>query len=256
MRPFMLFALLLCVGCASKGPMPAPPAQAQNQTQTQSSTNPFQQYYVQRMKPPAGKPAPEPSIYRGQDQESDNRHLLEDGYDLIGHAAFEAGDVPPEQALQQAQNVHADIVIVYTRRTGTVTLNVQRQAQPGADDGEFVPQSPPAEAMPKPQAPHYEHIASYWSKLPPPVLGLHVQSTSKYALSGGVPVVAVVKDSPAATAEVQAGDLVLRLGEADISDAEALEQATRRYADKEVEIVFARKAETLHKTVVLNNWHD
>ncbi len=260
MRPPLLLVLLLCAGCASKAPTQAPPAQAQAQdqaqTQAQTKTNPFQQYYVQRLMPSANKPGTAPRIYRGQDQGVDNRHLLEDGYDLIGHSAFEAGDVPPEQALAQAEKIHADIVMVYTKRTGTVTLNIEKKAPPPADAETNQKTAPSEGRLLKPQTPHYEYIASYWSRLPPPVLGLHVQDTGKHALPGGIPIVAVVKDSPAAAAEIQAGDLLLRLGETEISDADTLQQATRRYAGKEVEIVFAREAQTLHKKIVLNSWGD
>lgn len=245
MPPNMLFILLLScallgVSCTSKAPIPAPPAQA----------NLYQKFYTQRMVPPAAQPAAAPRAYRGQDQETDNRHLLEDGYDLLGYSAFDAGDVPPEQLLEQAANVHADLVLVYTKRNGTVTHNVQKSA-PGTS-GQDADQDAPSGRLITPQSPHYEYIASYWAKLPTPVLGLHVQDPGKNAMPGGLPVVAVVKDSPAAAAEIQAGDLLLRIGDTEMLNADTLRQATQRYAGQSVEIVFARATETISRTVVLN----
>ncbi|HEY3326983.1 MAG TPA: PDZ domain-containing protein [Novimethylophilus sp.] len=249
MRQTMLFIFLLGVGllgvgCASKAPIPAPPTQA----------NLYQQFYTQRMAPPAAKPAVAPRAYRGRDQETDNRHLLEDGYDLVGYSSFAAGDVAPEQVLEQATRINADLVLVYTKRSGLVTLNVQKS--PAGTSQQTAERGQPKGRLITPHSPQYEYIASYWAKLPPPVLGLHVQDPGKNAVPGGLPVVAVVKDSPAAAAEIQAGDLLLRIGDTDMLNADTLRRAMRRYAGQSVEIVFARAAETMRRTIVLNTGND
>lgn len=240
MRPLPLLLVLLIVGCATtKTPTEAPPAQA----------NLFEQFYKPYAMSPQTRSGMPPRIYRGQDQETDYRRLLEDGYDILGYSSFVAGDVPPEQALAQADKLHADLVLVYTRRSTSVTpLSLPNRAKPQQE------QSPkegaPSGRLLTPQSPQYEYFASYWTQLPPPVLGLHVKTPAEDA--AGLAVVAVIKNSPAAEAQIKAGDTLLRIGDTDIRNVQALTQATQRYAGQSVEIVYAHEAETLRKTVVLN----
>lgn len=248
MRLILLFFLILGAGCAAKQPRPAPPSQAQAQAQpeaqNQAQTNEFQKFYTQRLASPAVKPDASPRIFRGQDQRLDAQHLLEDGYDLLGYSSFEGGDVPPEQALAQATNIHADVVLVYTKGNG-VTITNDKDTAGKSDD--TAPEGKPSRNM----TPHYQYLATFWTKLPPPVLGLHVQDIKKNT-SPGLPVVAVVKNSPAEAADIHSGDLLLRMGDVELHDADTLNQAIKRYTGKSVEIVFSREAETLHRTVVLN----
>lgn len=238
MRLMLLLFALLVTGCATtKTPTEAPPAQA---------ANPFGQFYKPYAQSPSTRSGMPARIYRGQDQETDYRRLLEDGYDILGYSSFVAGDVPPEQALEQARKLDADIVLVYTRRTGMVPLMSKNKPSPEGQSKE----GQQTGRLLTPQAPQYEYFASYWTRLPPPVLGLHVKNPVKDA--NGLSVVAVIKNSPAAQADIQAGDMLLRIGDTDIRNVEALTQATQRYAGQQVEIVFAHDAETLRKTVVLN----
>ena len=249
MRPiYLLLSILLLAGCAttSKPPVVAPPDQA----------NLYGKSYVERAKPPATKPSAPPRIYRGEYLDTDYQKLLEAGYDILGYSSFEAGDVPPEQALEQAAKVNADLVMVYSRRNGRVPMSVRMDAAKtrakSEDQGNNAPQSGRL-VEPQSQSSRYEYFASYWTKLAPPILGLHVQVPGEGAKpSTGLPVLAVIKDSPAAAAEIRAGDTLLRIGDAEMRSVDALLQATLRYAGQPVEIVFARAAETLHRTVVLN----
>lgn len=245
MRLILLLVILLTAACASKAPMEAPPAQADAE-----QTNPYEKYYTQLLPTPAH--TPEPQVFRGQDRDADRQKLLEDGYDLLGYSAFEAGDVPPQMLTEQAAKVHADLVLVYTRRNGTLTTTLPKEARPDTD-GE--PKAAPGRLV-RPRVAQYEYVASYWTKLPPPVLGLHVQNPGKEVPRGGLPVVAVIKDSPAASAEIRPGDFLKRIGDTELGNVDTLKQATRRYAGKEVEIVFERASETLSRTVVLNRASD
>lgn len=242
MRLTLLFFVLLSTGCATtKAPSEAPPTLA----------NPYEKFYKASAKSPSVKTGLPPRIYRGQDQVSDYRHLLEDGYDILGYSSFVAGDVPPEQALEQAAKINADLVLVYTRRSGTKPLELPNKSRPQAQTNE-TDKDRPAGRLITPQAPEYEYFASYWTQLPPPVLGLHVQEPDKDKVEDGLPVVAVIKDSPAADADIKAGDVLLRIGNTDMRDVAALTQATERYAGQSVEIVFSHETATMHKTVLLN----
>jgi hypothetical protein len=242
----LLLSTLLITACATakKAPEAAPATQA----------NYFESSYKESAKPPARKPSAPARIYRGTDKEADHQRLLEDGYDILGYSSFEAGDVAPELALVQATKVNADLVLVYSQRNGRVPMSVQLEAAKAqARSADKSKDAPPSGRVIAPQASHYEYFASYWTKLAPPVLGLHVQAPNKdAALDNGLPVLAVIKGSPAAAAEIRAGDSLLRIGDTDIRSVDALMQATSRYAGQSVEIVYVRETETLSRTVVLN----
>jgi hypothetical protein len=247
MRLFsLLLSILLLAGCATPKKLPeaAPADQA----------NLFEQSYKENAKPPARKPSEPTRIYRGTDKAADYQRLLESGYDILGYSSFEAGDVPPDQALQQAARVNADLVLVYSKRNGRVPLSVQMEtAKAQAKSADQAGDAPPSGRVLTPQASHYEYFASYWTRLAPPVLGLHVQAPGEGADPGnGLPVLAVIKDSPAAAAGIRAGDSLLRIGDTEMRSIDALMQATGRYAGQPVDIVYARETETLTSTVVLN----
>jgi hypothetical protein len=246
----LLLSTLLFTACATakKAPEAAPATQA----------NYFESSYKESAKPPSRKPSAPARIYRGTDKEADHQRLLEDGYDILGYSSFEAGDVAPDQALVQAAKVNADLVLVYSKRNGRVPMSVQleaakAQAKSADKSSDKAKDAPPSGRVIAPQASHFEYFASYWTKLAPPVLGLHVQAPNKdAALDNGLPVLAVIKGSPAAAAEIRAGDSLMRIGDTDIRSVDTLMQATSRYAGQSVEIVYVRETETLSRTVVLN----
>lgn len=245
MRLTLLFLVLLSTGCATTKPPPeAPPTLA----------NPYEKFYTAHAKAPSMKTSLPPRIYRGQDPVSDYRHLLEDGYDILGYSSFVAGDIPPDQALAQAGKINADLVLVYTRRSGATPLELPNKPSPPQMQSDQPDKDKPTGRLVTPQAPEYEYFASYWTQLPPPVLGLHVQEPEKKnnTTEDGLPVVAVIKDSPAAAADIKAGDVLLRIGDTDMLNVAALMQATQRYAGQSVEIVFVHETETMRRTVLLN----
>lgn len=236
--PLLLTFTLMACSSAGK-PMQEPPP------------NPYAKNYVSQMAAPVSKPDAAPKIYRGQDREADYQTLLEDGYDLLGYSSFEAADVPPEMLTQQAVELHADLALVYTRKSGGVPASVKLD-QAKARSDKISPDAPHGELRNFDNE-FYNYFASYWVKLPMPLLGVHVQRDSKAeATASGLDVIAVIKDSPAAAAGLQKGDTLLRLGEMELSKPEALTQAAQRYAGQETELVFSRMGEEQHLSVTLN----
>ena len=114
--PFL--ALLLTSGLA--GSLPASAADTE-------SDNYFTRGYVSKNSPTVAlQPAADgPKLYRGNTKAEDYQRMLRSGYELLGYSSFEAADVPPEQALEQARKVKADLVLVYTQQTGSVPMSVQ-----------------------------------------------------------------------------------------------------------------------------------
>jgi membrane-associated protease RseP (regulator of RpoE activity) len=201
--------------------------------------NPFAESYVSRMSPPTSGPAVV-QIFSGEDKVVDHQRLLEDGYDLLGYSSFESGNVAPEKLKSQAAALHADLALIYSRGLDTLEGHAQKTGR--------TYQSP---ADPKADTTYYEYFATYWTKLPMPLLGLHVQRAGGSA-EGGLEVVAVIKQSPADLSGVQNGDVLSRLGEVALSKPEELVQAAQRYAGQSVDLHFSRDGEPMRKTVVLN----
>lgn len=236
----VLFSLALAACTSSGKPMQEPPP------------NPYARNYVSLMASPASKDSMPPRIYRGRDREADYQSLLEDGYDMLGYSSFEAGDVPPDMLTRQAVQLHADLALVYTRQTGRALPGVKLdQAKSGS--GQVDPAAPVGRLHHFQEA-FYRYFASYWVRLPPPTLGVHVRRDSRAVeTESGLDVIAVIKDSPAAAAGLQRGDTLLRLGEVELRKPETLTQAAQRYAGQSAELVFNRLGEEQHKTVTLNS---
>jgi hypothetical protein len=216
--------------------------------QDEAASNPYSKNYVSRMQASKAATAGPVKVFRGQDKVEDYQRLLEDGYDLLGYSSFEAPDVPPEQLTQHADRVHADIALVYTARSGQTPASVKLdQARSKQNAETSVEKTKPADNK------FYNYFASFWTKLPNPLLGVHVKQDQDEGLpERGVEIIAVIKDSPAASAGLQKGDTLLRLGEVELSKPELLPQAAQRYAGQSVEVVFSRIGQEQRQTVTLN----
>lgn len=218
-------------------------------TADEPATNPYTKNYTSRMPSPKSAPANEVQVFRGQDRVADYQTLLEDGYDLLGYSSFEAADVLPEKLTEQAMRVRADLALVYTHRSGETPASVkldQAKARRESEEAGTAESAKPANNR------FYSYFASFWTKLPTPLLGVHVKQAKEAEAVNGVEVIAVIKGSPAAVAGLQKGDTLLKLGEAELSKPELLSQAAQRYAGKETEVVFSRTGAVQHRGVTLN----
>ena len=201
----------------------------------QGDFNPYAKSYVSRMQA-AQAPQEPPRLFAGQDRVEDYYRLLEDGYDMLGYSSFETGGVPPEEALQQAANVGAALVLVYS--AGVDHVSNRGKPNTSASQGE--------------DGTIYQYFATYWTKLPPALLGIHVQRDRPDDEDALLEVMAVIKGSPAAAAGLQRGDLIRQLGEVTLRKPEALSRAAQQYAGQTVEIVGSRAGTEFTKTVTLN----
>jgi len=197
--------------------------------------NPYTKSYVSRMEAPTVS-TEKPRLFAGSDKVKDYYRLLEDGYDMLGYSSFETGVVPPDEALQQANNVHAALVLVYNAGVDHVANRQNRKTDDVGDqqDGTI-----------------YQYFATYWAKLPTPLLGLHVQR-ERPDDDAGLEVMAVIKSSPAADAGLLRGDVLTRIGDVELHKPEQLSQAAQRYSGQSVELVWRRGDNELMKSVTLS----
>lgn len=219
--------------------------------QDEPALNPYTKNYKTRMASPKASLAGEPQVFRGQDRVADYQTLLEDGYDLLGYSSFEAADVPPEKLTEQARKINADLALVYTARSGETPASVKLdQARDKLNKPDNEAQE---EAAKSADNKFYNYFASFWTKLPTPLLGVHVKQVQEEGVPAqGLEVIAVIKGSPAAAAGLQKGDTLLRLGEMQLDKPELLSQAAQRYAGQKTDVVFVRMGAEQHQMVTLN----
>jgi len=242
--PFL--ALLLTSGLA--GPLSASAAET-------GSHNYFERGYVNKYTPTVAlQPDPGgPKLYRGTSKTQDYQRLLRNGYELLGYSSFEAVHVPPEQALEQGRKVKADLILVYSERTGSVPASVQieqlrEQARASGDqEGHTTIELPEST-----QQDTYAYFATYWAKLAPPLIGVHVTGPREDDEIKGLTVVALIKASPAERAGIAEGDLLTRIGDVALDSPEALTHAAQLYAGKTVEVSLQRGGSDGSASMTLN----
>jgi len=261
-----ILALLLALNlaaCASGGTKQkiAEKATADNKSGSleQASENPYVESYVSKGRPTiALQPDPTgPKIYRGKAQVEDYKHMLENGFDMLGYSSFQGLDVAPEKATEQAKNIKADLVLVYAEQKGSTPASVQiEQARKKARD-EAKTQDQNAAASSDTHTPPdqtlYEYFASYWVKLAPPLIGVHVETNTQDDKRFGLRVIAVVKESPAAKAAIQEDDVLTHIGDVALDKPEALTQAAQRYAGQTVDVLYKRGDSDGKTVMTLNN---
>jgi hypothetical protein len=225
------------------------------------SENPYATSYVSREAPTVAlQPDPDgPKVYRGNVKEDDYQKMLENGFDLLGYSSFDAGDVPPQLLTEQAKKVKADVVLVYTKLTGAMPSSIKiQQMREQAKQAESTPveSNPGLDKMGKllpAVTASYSYFAAYWVKLAPPIIGVHVKAPAKDENATGLIVQAVIKQSPAEKAGLQASDIIVSIGDVTLDKPVALTQAAQRYAGQTVELAYERNG-MLNKTpMTLNN---
>jgi hypothetical protein len=195
---------------------------------------------------------PEPQIFSGNRRNEDNINMLENGYDLMGVSSFEAEVVPAELAISHGRSILADSILVYVKKAGNTTpASKMEMIKEASRKGKALTEKDMAVDPTK-----YRYYATYWAKLPPPVLGVHViklVSRSSGAESGdkevrpksndGVRVIAVIHGSAAEKAGLLRGDQLLSINQEKVQDAAELSNLVRKYRGKSVQLQLERQNE-------------
>ena len=186
---------------------------------------------------------PDTKMYVSNHKDEDNISMLESGYDLIGSSGFEGSDVLPELALQHAKAIKADTVLIYKKygsaKNSASKLELIREA--AKKGGEIDDKDLKEEPI------QYNYYASYWAKLPAPLLGVHIiklasrdSETEQVVEKKGLKVLAVVKDSPAAKAGLLSGDVLLKVSDIELNKPEELSPLVRKLQGQNVAIEYER----------------
>ena len=186
---------------------------------------------------------PDTKMYVSNHKDEDNISMLESGYDMMGSSGFEGSGVLPELALQHAKAIKADTVLIYKKygsaKNSASKLELIREAakKGGEIDDKDLKEEPT----------QYKYYASYWAKLPAPLLGVHIiklasrdSETEQVVEKKGLKVLAVVKDSPAAKAGLLSGDVLLKVSDVELNKPEELSPLVRKLQGQNVAIEYER----------------
>ncbi len=202
---------------------------------------------------------PDTKIYVSNHKDEDNISMLEKGYDMMGSSGFEAGNVPAELALQHGRAIKADTVLVYTKHGSAKTAAsrisaIKESAKKNGGEAD------PNDLQDEPTK--YKYFASYWAKLPTPLLGVHIiklipktvdEDVKKATVANnGLKVLAVIKDSPADKAGLVRGDVLHKVGAIALNKAEDLSPAVRQLQGQTVPIEYERDGAKAITTVKIN----
>ena len=206
---------------------------------------------------------PDTKIYAGMNKEKDNIRMLEDGYDLMGTSAFQGPFTEPNQALKHAQSIEADVVLVYDRKINEMTrterlrqIHAEMKKSSKSEKNSVIEVS---EADLQDKNSKFDFYATYWAKLPQPILGLHViklikknSDTKEKKEEAGLKVIAVIKDSPAFKAGIEKGDVVLKLNDLNVDSPEDFSKVVQKNQGTKVSIKYIRDDEEKIATAELN----
>ena len=199
---------------------------------------------------------PDTKMLLSNHKEDDNISMLEDGYDMMGSTGFSGTDAPVDDALKFGKSIKADTVLVYRKygsaKTGSAKFDLIKEASKngGVIDEKDLVEEPTV----------YNYYASYWAKLPTPLLGVHViklvkaasDENEKAQAEPGLKILAVIKESPAAKANIVKGDSLLKIGDLTLNKPDDLFAAVKHYAGQTVAIELQHNGELVKTNVALN----
>lgn len=197
---------------------------------------------------------PDTKMYVSNHFDDDNISMLESGYDMMGSSGFEAGSIAPDLALAHAKTIKADVVLVYSKYAAKKSplSKLQTIKEAAKTTGEIDPELLEGDEE------QYKYYASYWAKLPMPLLGLHVIKLKHREKEGGelvedngLKVLAVIKGSSASKAGLKRGDVLLKMGGVVLQTPSQLSQLVGQYKGKDVKIAYSRNDVLADTTVTL-----
>lgn len=198
---------------------------------------------------------PDTKMYVSNHKDKDNISMLESGYDMMGTTGFDAGAIPSELALEHGKAIKADTVLVYTKYGSALTSSSKMETYKEAakkNGGEIDEKDLIEDDI------QYKYYASYWAKLPLPLLGVHVIKLARPTEEGekkdelkGLRVLAVIKGSPAEAAGILRGDMLLAINDTELNKAAELSKVVSQHQGKSVAIAYEREgaAKTTQATI-------
>lgn len=248
------------------------------------ATNGFKQFYNDQTggrdltKEHVVIPTGKPRLLSGTDPQKDSQTMAEDGYEMLGHSSFTGPAEDPANALIFGETIHAEVVVVYSHYTHTVsgsipittpttqtsysTANATAYGSNGTavniyGNGTTTTHGTETRYVPY-SIDRYDQGALYWIKAKPPVFGVRVSDLSEVkrrelASNKGVEIITVIKGSPAFNADFMRGDVVKRINGQDVVLADGYYEMISKFAGKTVVIEGLRDGKSFKKSLRLND---
>jgi hypothetical protein len=214
---------------------------------------------------PTVAPPAAPALYRGTlDDAADRRALEESNYVEVGSSSFKGGAADPRQAAAQGRRVGAAVVVLYGEVLDTpeaALAPLPFRPRPPGDTAAGPPLADTGGAAATigtlpPRSPS-EHMATFWAKGKPPILGivsrpLDEQEKANLERNDGIVVVLVTNNSPAAAARLLPGDIILAIDGKPILDSKAVPAFLSSVAGRQIHLDLLRHGSPLAVDVQLN----
>jgi hypothetical protein len=205
------------------------------------------------------------TIKHGVNKDNDNQKLLEEGYSLVGFSSFNAATGNESDAIAQAKEVHASLVMLYEHYSNTITGNIplsvptQQTTTVNTLLGSASTTTYGQDSFNIPYSVNRsEYLALYYIKSKSaPTLGLHVidltdKAKKEIQSNKGVLVLAVLKNSPAFFADFLKDDIITRINEQVIIIPKDYSDAMQKFTGQKVVITLFRDSKEIKKEVQLN----
>lgn len=218
----------------------------------------------------------EPKLFNGQNPDEDGQKMQEDGFVLVGISSFNGANVSYDKSLSKARDVHAEVVLCYSKYSGTNTgvmpltlpnnqtstttmsgnaygsggyanFNGTANTTTYGTQTTFIPYN----------VRRFDYFATYWVKNKPAIFGVRLKDLAdeQRKESGGnkgLAVNVVVKGSPAFHSDFFKGDILRKIGEIDLYDVKDFQAALQKYQGQLVKVQYLRDSKELEKEVHFN----
>jgi len=221
------------------------------------AVNPYAKYYINKIGGPehiakAGVKvfSEAPVLLRGSlKPEKDAEAMMEEGFDMLGYSTFNGPEFPEEKAVEQAKNIGATRVVIYSKYTETQTGAVPLFSTIG--NAVIATTTIPTHQR------RYDQGATYWAPGSPGLLGirgrpLNDEERARLQTNKGVAVAIVIKKTPAYQTDLLKGDIIRAVNGKAILSADELSAVLNEFAGQQVTIALVRGSEALTKVVTLN----
>lgn len=243
--------------------------------------NPFVQFFRPNIYYDAsrrsGTPPNTPEVIAGRNPQQDYKNYMEAGYVIIGTSSFNgrSGNYGLDDAIDEGQKVGADLVVVYSHYTNTVsgvipwtmphtetsttnvngsiygnqgmtTINGTASTTTYGSQTTYIPYS----------VNWSNYLAVYLAKVKPRLgafyNNLDDQERQAVGSNTGVVVTIIVNQSPAFYANILPGDIILKLNDQLVDDVQMFSSALDRFGGKQIVLTIWRRGGIVQKTVTLN----
>jgi len=217
----------------------------------------------------------EPKIFQGDVLTKDTQSMKENNFNLVGYSSFNGGQVNNQKAIMQAKNVKAEVVIVYSEYTNTVSGTIpltlpDKETSTTTTSGNLWGVGSYSETSKTTtnksktynipyNVNRYNYGATYWVKMKEPTFGIHIrplENDERYLINSnkGVYITAVINNSPAFMADIFAGDVLKQIGDIEIINNDSFQQALQSFKSESINVIIWRNGELITKRVLLNDY--